>query len=255
MHSRKKILLIEDDVMLGGTLKEFLVLSNFYVKWVKSAKDGFSYLVKNKVDVVISDLMMPSISGEQLFLMIRKDKKFSSIPFIMITANASEEVKFRQLELGVNDFISKPFKIKELGLRITNIIDFRSKVIKQVSPDPFSRITITLSDKPFLDKIDEILAQSLKLNLTLEEIAFKLNVSKSTLDKKMRKLSNVNTSQYIREFKLNYAISLIKLGERNIQFIAFESGFNSFSYFSTSFKSYTQMSPRDYIKFIEQNIK
>ena len=71
------------------------------------------------------------------------------------------------------------------------------------------------------------------------------------MDKKIRKLTNKNITQYIREFKLEYAIKLIDLGERNIQFLVDETGFNSFSYFSTSFKSYVGLTTRDYIKSIQ----
>jgi AraC-like DNA-binding protein len=74
-----------------------------------------------------------------------------------------------------------------------------------------------------------------------------LHVSKSTLDKKIRKRTNKSISQYIREFKLDYALKLIYLGE-NTQFLVDETGFNSMSYFSTSFKKYVGMTPRDYMK-------
>jgi len=199
--------------------------------------------------------MTPMISGEELFLMIRNVKRLSSIPFIMILTTVSEEIKYRQPALGVNDFISKPFKIKELSYKITNVIDFKNKVIKQIIPDPFSKVAISWSGKPFLDSIDDILAKNMKKNFSHDEIASKLNINLSSLDKKIRKETELNVSQYVREFKLNYAVRLIQMGERNIQFISSEAGFNSLSYFSTSFKVYIKMTPRDYIKSLESSIK
>ena len=142
----------------------------------------------------------------------------------------------------------KPFKIKELIFKINNILNLKKHIENEFTPDPFSKITIKLSEKDFILSINSILSKNMKSNIDIIGIANLLHISKSTLDKKIRKRTNKNISQYIREFKLEYAIKLIKIGERNIQFLADETGFNSFSYFSTSFKNYIGLSPTDYIK-------
>ena len=108
-----------------------------------------------------------------------------------------------------------------------------------------------MSEKDFLTSLNELLLKGVKTRPNLEELSKKLFISKSTLDKRIRKLTNKNISQYIREFKIQYAMKLINLGEKNIQFLVDETGFGSFSYFSTSFKAYSQMSPRDYIKSVQ----
>ena len=178
------------------------------------------------------------------------NKKFSSIPFIMITANIDTETKFRQLEHGVHDFITKPFKVKELILKIKNILSLAENIEKKFSPDPFSKITIKLSNKDFIESVNEILLKNIKSKINVVELASELHISKSTLDKRIRKHTNKNISQYIREFKIDYAIKLINLGEKNIQFLSDETGFRSLSYFSISFKSYLNVSPSDYVKSV-----
>jgi len=245
-----KILLIEDDVVLGNSISELLVLSNFEVVWFQDGAEALVYLKNNTPDVIISDLMMPKMNGEELFLKIRKNSKFSTIPFMIITANMDDEVKFKQLQNGVNDFIMKPFKIMELVYKINNVIHLKKNFEKKYSPDPFSKITIKLSKKDFMTSVNEILIKNIKSKIEMDKLCAELFVSKSTLDKRIRKLTNKNASRYIREFRLDYAIKLIKAGEQNIQFLVDETGFGSFSYFSTSFKSYLQFSPRDYIKSI-----
>ena len=251
MRSKKKVVLIEDDFALGNSILELLTLSDFNVDWFKDGAEALSYFKKNTCDIIISDLMMPTMNGEELFLKIRKEIKQNSIPFIIITANMDDEIKYRQLENGVNDYIMKPFKVKELIYKIKNVLDFKINIIKKLSPDPFSKVTIKLSEKDFITSINEILSKTLKLKIDHNELSKRLFISKSTLDKKIRKHTNKNTSQYVREFKLDYAIKLINLGEKNIQFLVDETGFNSFSYFSTSFKSYIGISARDYIKFVK----
>lgn len=243
-----EILLIEDDLALGSSISEILQLSDFNVHWLTDGLKALDYLQKNMPDIIISDLMMPFMDGEELFVNIRKNNKFNTIPFVIITANMDDEVKYRQLENGVNDYIMKPFKSKELIFKVRNLLVLRNHIIKKSKPDPFSKVTIKLSKKDFLESVNDFILNNLKSKITVEELSIHLFISKSTLDKKIRKLTNKNITQYIREFKLEYAIKLIDLGERNIQFLVDETGFNSFSYFSTSFKSYVGLTTRDYIK-------
>lgn len=251
MKSQKiKILLIEDDIVLGNSISDLLVVSNFEVEWFKDGLEALVYLKNNSPDAIISDLMMPTMNGEELFLNIRKNSKFNTIPFMIITANSDDEVKFKQLKNGVNDFIMKPFKIMELIYKINNVIHLKRNFEKKYSPDPFSKITIKLSKKDFITSVNEILIKNIKSKIDMDKLCAELFISKSTLDKRIRKSTNKNASQYIREFRLDYAVKLIQAGEQNIQFLVDETGFGSFSYFSTSFKSYLQLSPRDFIKSI-----
>jgi DNA-binding response OmpR family regulator len=248
---KRKIVLIEDDVALGNAILELLLLNNFDVTWFEESTPALQYLYQNIPDLIISDLMMPVMNGEELYLNIRKNRKYNTVPFIIITANIDDEVKLRQLEYGVNDYIMKPFKVKELIFKVNNVLELRKNIEKNFGIDPFSKVTIKLSEKDFLTSLNELLLKGIKTRPDLDELSKKLFISKSTLDKRIRKLTNKNISQYIREFKIQYAMKLIKLGERNIQFLVDETGFGSFSYFSTSFKAYSEMSPRDYIKSIQ----
>lgn len=245
------VILIEDDLSLGDSIVELLTLNNFIVCWLKDGHEAINYLKDNSADIIISDLMMPLMNGEEFYLRLQKNKKFDTVPFIMITANMDMEVKFRQLENGVNHFIQKPFKAKELILKINNLIQFKKSIEKKFEPDPFSKVTIKLSSNDFIESFNELLLKSISSTPNIKKISSALNISKSTLDKKIRNKTNKNISQYIREFKLDYAVKLINLGERNIQFLVDETGFNSFSYFSTSFKKYVGLSPREYIKSLD----
>lgn len=242
-----KIFLIEDDSILGGLILELFSLNNFAVTWFKSGLGVIDSISKDMPDIIVSDYMMPNINGEELFLSIRKNSHLRSIPFIMITANVEEGLKYRQLKSGVNDFITKPFKVKELVYKINNMMDLKRNLINQSAKDPFSKVTITLSQKDFITSLNSILVASLKTQMDIDDLCRQLFLSRSTLDRKIRTHTGKNISKYIREFKLDYAIKLMDSGEKNMQFIADEIGFNSFSYFSTSFKSYKNMTPTQYI--------
>lgn len=244
--SKLQILLVEDDISLGQTISELLQVNNYEVKWCKNGLEAFRYLENNTSDIIVCDLMMPVMSGDELFLKIRNFRKFDQVPFIIITADMTFENKIKQLENGVNDFINKPFKIQELVLKIQNFLDYKQKVINQ-SQNPVTNIKLKSRKSDFFEKINKIIIKNIKSDITIEQLAKEVYVSKSTLDKKIRKFKQVNISTYIREIRLNYAISLIEAGEINVDTLASESGFNSTSYFSVCFKNYTSLSPKKYI--------
>ncbi len=251
MKKNRTILLVEDDLSLGQTLSELLVVNGYEVHWSKNGVEALQYLDSQLPEIIVCDLMMPIMSGEELFLKIRNFRKFDQIPFIMITADLSFESKIKQLQNGVNDFINKPFKIQELVFKIQNFLDYKQKVINQ-SQSPVSKISLKSRKSDFFDRINQIIITNIKSDITVEKLAKEVFVSKSTLDKKIRKDKKVNVSTYIREIRLNYAIRLIEAGEINVDTLASESGFNSTSYFSVCFKSFTGLSPK---KYISQKIK
>ncbi|WP_333695276.1 response regulator transcription factor [Flavobacterium sp.] len=243
-----KILLIEDDLSLGQTVSDLLKANDYKVKWCQNGLEALHFLERSTPDIIICDLMMPIMSGEELFLKIRKNKKFDEVPFIVITADITFDMKMKQLQNGVNDFINKPFKIHELLLKTRNFLQYKNKLLEKSKPDPFSKVTIKLKNKNFFDLLNDVLLRNIKSDISIDSLAAELFVSKSTLDKRIRKQKKCNTSQYIREFRIEYAIRLIEAGETNIQQLADHSGFNSLSYFSLSFKNYTKISPKTYIK-------
>ena len=247
----KRIVLVEDDRELANTIVEFLNYHKFEVKWLQNGREAMIYLKENSCDLIISDLMMPVLGGDELFMQMRKNLQSKAIPFIMITAQNNDVVKFQQLDNGVHGYITKPFLTKELLYKINTLLEFKEQILMQSRPDPFSKVTIKLTHKDFISSLNSILSENIKYKADQLALAYNLNMSKSTLDKKIRKLTTKNTSKYIREFKLDYAIKMLDMGERNIQFIADETGFQSISYFSSSFKNYLGKSPSKYIAQIE----
>ena len=142
-----KILLIEDDISLGQTVSELLEVNDYEVKWCQNGLEAYHYLETKMPDIIVCDLMMPIMSGEELFFKIRKLKKYDEIPFLIITADMTFETKLKQLENGVNDFINKPFKIQELIFKIKNFLQYKETLMKRTIQDPFSKVTIKLKNK------------------------------------------------------------------------------------------------------------
>jgi AraC-like DNA-binding protein len=137
-------------------------------------------------------------------------------------------------------------------LKIRNIIDYKENIIK-LYQDPLSKVSVSFRRNDFFENLNSILIKNLKTNISIEKLASEIYVSKSTLDKKIRKQKKVNVSTYVREFKLNYAIKMMEAGETSVDVLASECGFNSLSYFSISFKRFTGVSPKKYMQKLKIN--
>jgi DNA-binding response OmpR family regulator len=241
-----KVLLVEDDLALGQTILELLKFNNYRVKWCSSGLEALSYLETATPDIIICDLIMPKMSGEVLFVTIREIEKLNKVPFIVITADASFNMKIRQLQNGVNDYINKPFRIQELLLKVKNFIDYKNSLL-DLNKNSIQNINPKIKKINFFENLNSIIENNLNVELDIEFIANELYVSKSTLYKKIKTVRNCNTTQYVREYKIKIAIQLIEEGETNVQNLANNLGFNSLSYFSVCFKKYAKISPKKFI--------
>lgn len=151
-----QLLLVEDDLALGQTISELLLMNNYNVKWCHNGLEAFLYLENSTPDIIVCDLMMPVMSGDELFLKIRNFRKFDQVPFIIITADMTFENKLKQLENGVNDFINKPFKIQELLFKIKNILKYKDSIIK-LNQDPLSKFPVKTRRNDFFEKLNLVL--------------------------------------------------------------------------------------------------
>jgi len=248
---KTKILLVEDDKNIAITLIEYFETLNFNIYWASDGLEGLKMIKKIKPEIILCDLMMPKLSGDELLNTIKNTTEFKNIPFLFITANTSIESKLIQLQMGAIDYIIKPFQFEELFYKINNLIKFRKELMIEKKQLKFQ---ILKSDfKTFEEQLDAFLIKRVSEKFDIAQLAEYLNMSSSTLDKNIRKKFDVNISTYIREFRLEYAKSLIKKGMENISELSDKSGFNSSSYFSTCFKKYTSKSPRQYIKKIKKS--
>lgn len=143
----KKILLAEDDFDLGVTLKQYLELNKYAVKWAKNGEEAFQIAKTENFDIGIFDVMMPKLDGYSLAKKVTTIKP--EIPFIFLTARNTKDDKIKGLRLGADDYIAKPFEIEELILRIQNIIKRTEKRI--VETDSFFELENITIGKYILD--------------------------------------------------------------------------------------------------------
>ena len=156
-NNKTHILIVDDDNRIRDLLKEYLRENNYIVSTSENAENAKIKLAHFKFDLMVLDVMMPGQNGYDL---TREIKKNIEIPIILLTAKGEVENRIKGLELGADDYISKPFEPKELLLRIKNIINKNNK--------------IDLNTKHFIGNAQIDLN---KMNIILEEKNKKINVS------------------------------------------------------------------------------
>ncbi|MEO0507423.1 MAG: response regulator [Bacteroidota bacterium] len=245
------ILLVEDHQELQRYIQKMM---RPYGKVVvaKNGKEALQMAVKTVPDLIISDFMMPLMDGGELCRNIRKDPVVSHIPFIMLTAKATEEDKILGLRDGATDYIFKPFDKQELTLKVANLLGQRKRLQEKLKHELFHEQSPGLSDSQdarFLKKFKDLVLQYLdKSDLTVDFLSQHMGMSRVQLYRKLMALTGVPASDFIRNIRLQKSAKLIKNNWGNISEVAYEVGFNNLSYFTKCFKETFGMTPSQFAK-------
>ncbi|MGW8314224.1 MAG: ATP-binding protein [Bacteroidales bacterium] len=250
-EERSKVLIVEDNEEIRWLVAERFK-SEFFILEAVDGSAGLKLALEKAPDLVITDLMMPRMDGTELCRRLKMNLETSHIPVIMLTAKATQDQKLEGLEAGADDYIPKPFDIRELEVRAKNLVDqrriLREKFSSRITLDP-GEITITPLDEQFLKRAMEVVASHLSDD-TFDVKAFRevMHMSRSTLTRKLQALTNQAPVEFIRTMRLKRAADLLEMGFGNVTEVAMEVGFSNPSYFSKMFRKTYQVSPADYLK-------
>jgi YesN/AraC family two-component response regulator len=202
-------------------------------------------------DLIISDIMMPGTDGFELCRVLKKDVRTSHIPIVLLTAKASEESKIRGLEIGADDYITKPFNTDILRARMKNLIRLRSHLQKKRNRE-MTMLPVKLSesdmDREFMKELNAVIKKNLDdPEFNVEQLAKKLYMSSATVYRKIQALSGEIPSEYIRSCRLRRAAQLLKSNFGSVTEVAFEVGFTSRAYFTRRFKEIFHQLPSVYM--------
>jgi signal transduction histidine kinase/DNA-binding response OmpR family regulator len=248
-RERLTILIVEDnkDAMefIAGNLTE-----NYQVLRAEDGLSGLDIASESLPDLIVTDVMMPRMDGIEMTRRIRLNRNSSHIPVIMLTAKSSIESRLEGLEARADDYIAKPFNMRELQARIANLIALRAELRREyrdeLNINP-AEVTSNSLDASFLEKairlVEENMAQE---NFSIEHLYQELAMSRSMLHKKLKALTNQSASEFINDIRLRNAARLLKNQTSNISEIAYSVGYNSISYFNISFKKKFGVTPTEY---------
>ncbi|MCD8182217.1 MAG: response regulator [Bacteroides sp.] len=245
------ILLVDDNYDFLDFLSACLSTSYNVLK-AMNGLEALEVLKAENVDIVISDVMMPKMDGLELCTAIKSDLRISHIPIILLTAKASEEYQLEGLNMGADDYITKPFNMEVLKLRISKFIESSLKkhelFDRQIKIEP-SHITITSLDRQFVEKAIQIVEDNINnAEFSVEELAAQLNISRGYLYKKMVKITGKTSLEFIRIIRMKRAQQLLAESQLQIAEIAYKLGYNSPKIFTKHFKEEFKMSPSEFIR-------
>ncbi|MEG1470675.1 MAG: ATP-binding protein [Anaerovoracaceae bacterium] len=240
------ILLIDDEMEILEML-ERLLINDFKVLKAKNAIDGLELAQKELPDIIICDVMMPKMSGTDFVSILKADKKLLHIPIIMLTAKTSEEDKMVAFDCGADAYLTKPISLKYLRKRIEHLLA-RTESAEVVNVLAQTNKNYTKEEQRFLLKCREIVDDNLtNPDFDIVFLAEKLDMSHSTMYRKMKAITGMSVIEFINEYRIFKAVQLFKLGETNISTVCVKCGFNDIKNFRDAFKKKMQISPKQYV--------
>lgn len=248
----KPVLLFVDD---NKDLCEFIEDSLNEEYTIITANDGqeaLELLQKHDVTIIVSDVMMPVISGTELCKQVKTNIHWSHIPVILLTARTAEEFQLEGLELGADDYITKPFNFDLLRLRIRKFIEWTERshhtFSQKLDVSP-AEITITSLDEKLMEKAIKVVEEHMgDAEFSVESLGESLGLSRGHLYKKLKVITGKGPSEFIRIIRLKRGRQLLEKSQLQISEIAYEVGFNSPKIFTKYFREEFGILPSEYLR-------
>ncbi|WP_192348540.1 hybrid sensor histidine kinase/response regulator transcription factor [Algoriphagus sp. Y33] len=254
LPSKPVLLFVDDNLdlcefMAGSLSDEFTVIL------ANNGQEAVEQLEMNDVRVVVSDVMMPVMTGIELCHQIKTNIHWSHIPVILLTARTAEEYQIEGLEMGADDYLTKPFNFNLLKLRIRKFLEwtelshitFSQKM--DVSP---SEITITSLDQKLIEKAIKVVEEHIsEPEFSVEDLGSEVGLSRSHLYKKLMNITGKGPAEFIRTIRLKRGRQLLEQNQMQIAEVAYTVGFNSPKRFTINFKNEFGILPSDYVRSIK----
>ena len=245
------ILIAEDSEDLRSYIKEIFI-QDFQILEADNGKNALKLALENLPDLIISDWMMPLMTGVELCENIKTNATTSHIPVIILTSKSSNESKLMGLDTGADDYITKPFNASILEVRVKNILENRNRLRALFINSPKIKareITLNSSDEHFLERVIKIVEDNMSnINLDIAFLEEELKMSNMQMYRKLKSLTNLSGNEFIKNVRLKKAVQLLESENYNVSEIAYKVGFNDPSYFSRIFKKQYGKSPSDYVE-------
>ena len=237
----KNIVLVVED---NADVRDFIIDSlgnDFKIEEAANGEQGVRKAEQIIPDLIISDIMMPKMDGNELTRKIKNDERTSHIPVILLTAKSEQESRLEGLETGADDYLIKPFDSKELRIRIKNLIDTRRRLQEKYSRGDNiwkqDKKKLSNLDEQFMNRVMEVIEKHLnEEEFSIEIFDKEVGIGRVQNYRKLKALTGCSPSRYIRKVRLMKARQMIKEKRGNISDIAYSVGFSSPTYFTRCFK-------------------
>jgi DNA-binding response OmpR family regulator len=251
----KNTILVVDD---NEEILEFLsddLQKEYTVLTATDGENALQALSNHIVHLVVSDVMMPKMDGFELCHQIKSNFELSHIPIILLTAKNTLQSKIEGLKSGADVYIEKPFSPEHLNAQIFSLLNNRNKIKEYFAKSPlaqFSSVAHSKMDEEFIERLHTMIRENITdWNLDVEKLAVKMNMSRPTLYRKIKSISNLSPNEMINLTRLKKAAELISLGNTRMNEIAEIVGYHSLTQFGRNFLKQFNMTPTDYAKQVK----
>ncbi len=246
---KESILVVEDSQDVRKYLIS-LLKEEYQIYEAENGADGLKKASEIMPTLIISDVMMPSMDGMEFCSRIKSEWQTSDIPIILLTAKASFESKIEGLDIGADEYLTKPFKTRELLVRINNLIEQRKKMRQKYSKNIealFDSSNMNTSDDDFIKKVIDLVEKNMdKTNFGAEQLAKTMFISRSKLHRKINEITGQGPGEFIRTIKLQRAAKFLLENKLSVTQIAYEIGFASPAQFTRAFSRQFNCVPSEF---------
>lgn len=250
------ILIVEDDRDICAYLQHELS-ENFRVLVSENGAKALDVLLRENVSLIISDVMMPEMNGFELCRRVKSDMALSHIPVILLTALSDDNQRLYGFEGGADEYIQKPFNIEIVKLRIIKILEERNRLREVFLRESQSPAGISFETMGKVESMDDLFMRKFIAlieenysdpDFSIEKGSEKLGLSRVHLYRKVKELSGITPTDFLRNYRLKRASALLRQRSGTISEVAFATGFGSPAYFSKCFKAVYNITPTEFIE-------
>jgi YesN/AraC family two-component response regulator len=250
---------VDDDVEIGEYITQELG-AYYRITAVTNAREALRLLLGSEpdkqFDLVVSDVMMPEMDGFTMLRMIKTNMNISHIPVVMLTSKSDVANRLEGLEKGADAFLAKPFDMDELHVTINNLISKNLRLKGKYSgvqqqKDKVVETAVKGNDEMLMERVMKVVNEHMSdSDFSVETLCNEVGISRAQLHRKMKAMTGLPVSEFIRNIRLEQAVRLLKEQKINVTQVAYTVGFSNLAHFSTVFRKQFGVSPSEYI---EQN--
>jgi signal transduction histidine kinase/AraC-like DNA-binding protein len=249
--TKYRVVIVEDDLEINNYIKN--ELSPFYhITQTHNGKEGLDVILKTQPDLVVSDIMMPVMDGVTLCKKLKSNINSEHIPVVLLTAKSKEEDLSEGLSIGADAYIVKPFNPEILKKTIANLLGNRERLkskSQNQTEGKIAKIEMRSQDEILMNKLLKLINENLdNPDLNVNMLSDKVGMSRVHLHRRLKELTNQPASDFIRSIRLKQAGELLLSKKLSISEVAYRVGYSTLSHFSSSFKEFYGVSPKEYVE-------
>ena len=256
IQTRATILIVDDDLELSKFMSDQLG-KDYNIITAYSGNSAWKKVLAHRPDVVITDYRMPDGNGMELCQQIKSNPETNNTPVILLTGEGDEVLRLQSLNMQVDHYLEKPVNIVVLRSAISQVLrvreTLRNKANRAETVNDMPKPKLENAQEKFFQRVNEVIKEHLdESDFTVQQLCEEVAISRVHLNRKMKKHYGVSPNIFIRSFRLKQAAYLLAYNKANISEVAYAVGFSSHSYFTTSFREYFGMSPKEFALFYSE---